>query len=438
MSMTADHSASVKHAMEDAVGADIVSAGSASDAIDGVPPVVVVSPRNVYELGRVLALANREGMAVSPRGGGTQLGLGNRFERLDTVIDMSDMNQVMQHNAADLTLVVQAGITLASLRTALAAEGQFLPLDAPLPERATIGGTLAAGVSGPLKWQYGSARDLVIGMKVAQADGRITQSGGNVVKNVSGYDMARLHVGGLGTLGIITEVSFKLTPIPRHETTLLAQFDSADDCLGAALGIFNSGVMPIALTAFNRNAADHVRCKDEVSGKFALAARLGGRPRTLRRMENEAFFLIRERTERVDRLEDEAAQLWSELADLGYSEGEEALVSARVATLPNRLDKAMGALASHGNPAIVTQPGYGMMNAHWFGDNVPSAEAIHGMRQDLRAIGGSLIVERAPHQMKTTLDVWDYAGESIEIMRRLKAQYDPNGILNPNRFAGGI
>ena len=422
----------------DAVGADIVGAGSASDAIDGIQPEAVVSPRNVYELGRLLALANREGMTVSPRGGGTQLGLGNRLGRLDVVVDMSDMNRVVQHNAADLTLVVESGVTLAALRETLAAEGQFLALDAPLPERATIGGTLATGVSGPLKWQYGSARDLVIGMKVAQADGRITQSGGQVVKNVSGYDMARLHVGGLGTLGIITEVSFKLTPMPRHETTLVAQFDSVEDCLGAALGIFNSGVMPIALTALNRNAAVRLRCMEELSGKFALAVRLGGRPRTLRRMENEAFFIIRERTDRVDRLEDEAADLWSELADFGHSEGEGAIASARVAALPNRLGKAMDALASHGNAAIVAHPGYGMMNAHWFETDTDMSESLRSSRQAVHRIGGSLIVESAPLEVKDIHDAWDYTGESIEIMRRLKAQYDPNGILNPNRFAGGI
>ena len=259
-----------------------------------------------------------------------------------------------------------------------------------------------------------------------------------MVKNVSGYDMARLHVGGLGTLGVITEVSFKLTPLPRHETTLLAQFDSGEGCLNAALGIFNSGVMPIALTAFNRAASERTGLGTDDHADYSLAVRLGGRPRTLRRMENEAFFVIRERTDRVDRLEDEAAELWSELADFGHSHGEEAAVSARVAALPNRLDKAIAALASQGNAAIVAQPGYGMMNAHWFGEDAPSAEAIHGMRQNLRTIGGSLIVERASHQMKLTLDVWDYTGESLEIMRNLKAQYDPNGILNPNRFAGGI
>lgn len=422
----------------DAIDFAIVRPGSAADAIDGIEPDIVASPQSMDALSHLLAFANEERLAVAPRGGGTQLSLGNRMKRLDVVVDMSGLNRVVEHNAADLTLVAEAGITLASLRTVLAVEGQFLPLDAPLPDRATIGGTLAAGVSGPLKWQYGSARDLVIGMKVAQADGRITQSGGNVVKNVSGYDMARLHVGGLGTLGIMTEVSFKLTPIPRHEATLLAQFDSIADCLGAALKIFNSGVMPVALTAFNRNVADSLRCLDEVSGEFALAVRLGGRPRTLRRMENEAFFVIRERTDRVDRLEDEAAALWSELADFGHSEGEEAVMSARVATLPNRLDKAIEILAFHGNTAIVAQPGYGMLNAHWFDEDAPSAESILDARQAVHRIGGSLIVERARLGSKFTLDVWDYKGESLEVMRRLKAQYDPNGILNSNRFARGI
>lgn len=436
--MTANHSDSIRQTIEDLQGVGTVRAGREADAIDGVEPQAVVSPRNADELNRLLSYANDEGLAVAPRGGGTQLSLGNRMRRLDVVADMSGLNRVVEHNAADLTLVVEAGTTLAALRTELALEGQFLPLDAPLPECATIGGTLAAGISGPLKWQYGSARDLVIGMKVAQADGRITQSGGNVVKNVSGYDMARLHVSGLGTLGIITEVSFKLTPTPRQEATLLAQFDSSEDCLNAALGIFNSGVMPVALTAFNRNAADRMRSMHEVSGEFALAVRLGGRPRTLRRMENEAFFVVRERTDRVDMLEDEAAELWSGLADFGHSEGEEAVASARVATLPNRLGKAIEALASHGNDAVVAQPGYGMMNAHWFESDTAMSEVIRGARQAVHGIGGSLIVERAPLEVKDILDVWDYAGESIDIMRRLKAQYDPNGILNPNRFAGGI
>ena len=437
ISMTADHSRSIITSIQSSLGAEKVAAGTATDAIDGLIPDVVASPSNNNELCSLLSLANEEGYAVAPRGGGTQLGLGNRPEKLDIVADISSMNRVVQHNAADLTLAVEAGITLSSLREILAAEGQFLPLDAPLPERATIGGTLASGVSGPLKWQYGSARDLVIGMKVAQANGRITQSGGNVVKNVSGYDMARLHVGGLGTLGIITEVSFKLTPMPRHEATLLARFDSATACLSAALGIFNSGVMPIAMTAFDGGTCERILDDSNEDVGYALAVRLGGRPRTLGRMENEALVVIREYAERVDKPEDEAKGLWSHLADFGYLGDNEAIASARIATLPNNLAEVAEALSGSGEAAVVAQPGYGMMSAHWFTDADP-ADEIRSLRQVVHGVGGSLIVERAPLSVKEEMDVWDYTGESIAVMRRLKEQYDPSRILNPNRFAGGI
>ena len=436
--MTADNPSRIAQSIADLLGADTVTPGSDSDAIDGIIPDAVVSPRNTNQLGKLLSFASQERLAVAPRGGGTQLELGNRLKRLDVVADVSGLNRVVQHNAADLTLVVEAGATLAALREALAVEGQFLPLDAPLPERATIGGTLAAGVSGPLKWQYGSARDLVIGMKVTLADGRMTQSGGNVVKNVSGYDMARLHVGGIGTLGVITEVSFKLTPIPRHETTLLAQFDSADDCLSAALGIFNSGVMPIAMTAFSGIVASTVGSAGAKADMYALAVRLGGRPRTLRRMENETFFAIRAQTDRIERLEEDACALWGSLADFGYAESSASTVSARIAVLPNAVARVADSLMEGAAPAIVAQPGYGMINAHWFEDDGELTDIVQSARQAVHDVEGSLIVERAPAALRDGLDAWDYRGESLEVMRNLKAQYDPNEIINPKRFAGGI
>lgn len=436
--MTQDCSTPPTQSIGDSLGANAVRAGSAADAIDGITPEAVVSPRSSEELCDLLSLADREGLAVAPRGGGTQLGLGNRLKRLDVVADVSRLNRVVQHNAADLTLAVEAGITLTKLRETLAAEGQFLALDAPLPDRATIGGTLASGISGPLKWQYSSARDLVIGMKVAQADGRITQSGGNVVKNVSGYDMARLHVGGLGTLGIITQVSFKLTPMPHHETTLIAKFGTVEQCLDAALGIFNSGVMPLALTVFNRTVAERIGIDEGDSSESVLAVRLGGRPRTLRRMENEAFFAIRERTSHVDRLEDEAGAVWSQLADFGYADGNESSLAARIALLPGSVARVISLLCRDDDAGIVAQPGYGMMSAHWFGESEDPEERIRQARAYTHGVGGSLIVERAPPAVKDSLDVWGYTGASLEVMKSLKAQYDPNGILNPNRFTGGI
>lgn len=424
--------------MQNSVDADAFSASAASGAVDGVMPSIVAHPRNADELCRILAAANREGLAVAPRGGGAHLDIGNPLTRLDMVVDISALNRIVQHNAADLTLVVEAGITLEALRRALAKEGQFLALDAPLPQRSTIGGVLASGVSGPLKWHYGSARDLVIGMQVAQADGRLTRSGGQVVKNVSGYDMARLHVGGLGTLGVITEVSFKLTPMPRRESTLVAQFKSYADCAAAAMSVFNSGAMPLAMTAYNHAASKRINAAHDAGAGSALAVRLGGRPRTLKRLEDETFAILSARADAVDRMDGDAAAHWAALADFGYAADAKPIMSARVSVLPNRVAQVADAIAQRADAAILAQVGYGMLNAHWFDQELDLDETLRHARDAAHSVGGSLIVERAPLSVKAGVDVWDYNGDSLAIMRGLKAQYDPNGILNPNRFAGGI
>ena len=169
---------------------------------------------------------------------------------------------------------------MSALQARLGERGQYLAIDAPLPHRATVGGTLATGIGGPARWHNGAPRDTVIGMTIAQPDGRITHTGGRVVKNVSGYDMARLHVGGLGTLGVIAEASFKLTPLPVRGATVLANFDSVREALGAALGVFSSGVMPLALTVFDASTAERMGQTLPQADSY-LAIMLGGRPLTL-------------------------------------------------------------------------------------------------------------------------------------------------------------
>ena len=228
-------------------------------AIDGVEPLEVVSPSSEDQLSREVASANADGAAIFPRGGGTRIDLGGIPSRHGKVINMTGIDRVVAHNYADLTATFQAGLTMRQVSETLSRHGQMLAVDPPIPGRATIGGTLATGVSGPLKWHFGHPRDTVIGMKVVQPDGRVTKSGGQVVKNVSGYDMSRLHVGGLGTLGIILEASFKLTPVPMYEKTILAAFRGIEEAQTAALGIFNSYVMPLAMTAFDASASRKYR-----------------------------------------------------------------------------------------------------------------------------------------------------------------------------------
>ena len=335
--MTAEKT-SAKQAMEKAIGVANVSDSVDGHAIEGLTPQVVVTPNSVDELASVMSSAYEEGLAVAPWGGGTRMDLGNPISRLDVVADLIRMNKMVQHDAADLTVTVEAGLTLSDLQRTLAAQGQFLAVDAAMPDITTIGGILASGASGPLKWHYGSPRDLVIGMKVVQADGRVVKSGGQVVKNVSGYDMARLHIGSIGTLGIIAEVSFKLTPMPRQESTILAAFDSVSSCYSAAMSIFNSDVMPLSLTAFDANANQFGRFTSATSDSSSafLAIRLGGRPRTLARFEKETLKLC-DQSNPLSVEQIEAAgmgDLWRKLTDFGWSENAAPEVMARVSVLP--------------------------------------------------------------------------------------------------------
>ncbi len=355
----------------------------------------------------------------------------------------------MHHSPADLTATVEAGIPVADFQRQLAEQGQFLAIDPPLPDRATVGGTLAIGGGGPTKWQFGHPRDLVIGMKVVQADGSVVSSGGQVVKNVSGYDMARLHVGGLGTLGVIAEVSFKLTPLPRGEATLVAAFDSPRRCMAAGLAVFHSGVTPLALAAYDAAVDDRANVAP-LKGHHLLAIRLGGRPLSLQRALRECRSLCHlggaTAVEALD--EAEAAAAWRKLADFGWDEATAPLMSARASVRPTKLAETVEAIAVGDDPAALRcatlcYVGYGTALIHWFADGpeppAPEiAEVATRARKAVHALGGHMNIERCPLPVKAGLDVWDQVGEPIAIMRRLKEQYDPGNVLNPGRFVGGI
>ena len=439
----------VLKAMEHTLGPEHVTDDAIGYSISGLQPHAVVFPKGIRELSDALTATWEDSLAVAPWGGGTRTELGNPLRRLDVVVDMSHLNGVVEHNPSDLTLTVEAGITLGALQRILVEHGQFLALDPPLPDRATIGGTLATGVSGPTKWQYGNPRDLVIGMKVVQADGKVVKSGGRVVKNVSGYDMARLHIGGLGSLGIIAEASFKLTPLPRNETTLVAAFGSGRRCLETGLSIFHSDVTPLVLTSFDRCANEQGEVVS-LDGDHFLAIRLGGRPLTLQRQVRECLSLCHlggaATVETLD--EATALSLWRRVADFGWDGRTLPAMAGRTSTPPAKIPDLATALERSGDseglrPAIISHHGYGTTLIHWFadGDN-GSTETVSNVLSDARdavhAMGGRMVIERCPSAVKPRFDVWDEMGESLAIMRRMKEQYDPKGVLNPGRFVGGI
>ena len=422
------------------------SADSQNYSVDGVAPVDVIAPSTEEELSESVASANADGLGIIPWGGGTRVALGNPPERPCLVVDMTNLNRVVSHNYADLTASFQAGMPFSLVSEVLAQQGQLLAIDPPVPARATIGGTLAAAASGPLKWHFGHPRDTVIGMKVVQPDGAVTKSGGQVVKNVSGYDMSRLHIGGLGSLGLILEASFKLTPIPMYERTLIASFADAEAAVEAAMRVFNSYVMPLALTAFDPRVASRIGLDENSAGHY-VAVRLGGRPRTLARQVDEIASIFTDSgasSQRDD--EGPSPSLWRPLSDFGWSPETTPLLNVRITTLPSHVRDILNMIDQPRDPglelATLAEPGFGTVEANWFGPADTPTDTLTTMIDKLRkrasTLGATAVVQRCPPDVKTGIDVWGDNHPGIEVMRRMKRRYDPNGVMNPGRFVGRI
>ena len=422
----------------------MTSNSSTYGSIDGVEPRTVIEPQSVDDLRSTIAEAAASGSTVAPVGGGTRLDLGNPPDAVDTMVSTRQLDRLVRHTPDDLTAAAESGVTIARLQTVLAEHGQYLAVDPPLPERATLGGTLAVGHSGPAKWQYGNVRDCVIGLSAVQADGKLTKSGGQVVKNVSGYDLVRMHVGALGTLGVIAEASLKLTPLPRTETTLLAGFDSLHAAWKAGLDVFRSPVVPLALTVFDAQAGSLMETS-AVSRPAFLAIRLGGRPLTIERQVRECRALIDQADgtllDSLDR--SEASPLWNGLRDFGWIDETQPSMLLRAMKAPSDGVSALEALArldaDDAAPAFVGHPAHGTINAGWFGEaEPPSAEALLEARRSIEGLGGRLVIERCPVSLKSDIDVWGDPGPALSTMRQLKKEFDPARMFNPGRYVGGI
>jgi glycolate oxidase FAD binding subunit len=417
-------------------------------AIDGLTPNAVITPSSIEELSEALAANARDGLAVSPVGGRTRIAVGRLPARYDVALDTTGLNNIVAHNSGDLTATVQAGVTLAALQARLKQHGQFLAMDTALPDRATIGGTLALGSSGPLRWQGWGVRELVIGMTVVAPDGVATKSGGHVVKNVSGYDMSRLHIGALGTLGVIAQVSLKLTPLPSGQATITASFRSAADAFAAGMAVFHGRTSPLALTWLSPVAAQKLGLTRK--GSHHLAVRLAGRPRTLARMVDDVTASCNEfgpvDIGRIDGAEHEA--LWRAVADFGWDEATRPAASLRVSLPPATAGEVLASLESAAAtrglmPAIIAHLSVGTVLLNLFSPNGESDSAklddvVTDTRKLARQRRGTAVLEQASPNVKRRLEVWDGGGEATAIMQRLKAQYDPGNVLNPGRYLNGI
>ena len=401
--------------MESIVGREGILGDPATFAVDGLTPQAAVAPASYEQMAEVMRYAHAEGLAVIPRGGGAHMHIGNIPARYDIALCLSRLTAVVEHEPADLTATVQAGMPLSELQGHLGGAGQLLPLDPPGGERATIGGILAANASGPWRHAFGSARDITIGLRVVTAEGRITRAGGRVVKNVAGYDLCKLYIGSLGTLGVIVEATFKLAPMPQAVATVAAACDSAAAACGLASALQRRGLAVRALSLMNRPAASS-------GSRYALAVDLAGTPAAVGRSRRELAGLTP--------LED--------LAEMpaNHSGGGDSLL-CKASLLPSQLPALIDALEALEAPRLLAYPTVGVCYAAWASPH--DAESIAGaVRDRTSAAGGTLVLERCPLDLKRRLDVFGEPPASFGLMRRVKEQFDPRGVLSPGRFVGRL
>src|SRR5258705_234057 len=298
-----------------------------SHCVDGKQPALVCTPDR-EQVSAALRLCAEADATVSPWGGGTAMALGNPPRQVEVVLNTGRLDRVIDHDPANLTVTAESGISLAALQQLLADQRQFVPVDPPFPERSTVGGIVAANLNGPRRSYYGSVRDLVIGMKVSLISGERIKAGGKVVKNVAGYDMCKLFVGSLGTLGVITEVTLRLAPLPESSETARASGTLAQ-AQKFADELLHSPLLPAAVVLLQGQAPE---C-------WQIAARFEG---------------------------------FAELTEMANSRG------------------------------------------------------------------GQIIIFAAPSDLKHGLEVWGLSPPTLPLMRRIKHQFDPAGLLNPGRFVGSL
>lgn len=410
---------------EACIGEGMLRAATAADAIDGTQPRLVAEPLTVSRLEATLGWAADRSLTVRVQGGGTKRQWGSVALPFDLLLSTAGLNAVEEHRHGDLTATVQAGATLAAVNGALARHAQRLPLDPPWSGRATIGGIVATNDSGPARHHHGAPRDLIIGCSIVLADGRAAKSGGIVVKNVAGYDLARLMTGSFGSLAIITSATFKLAPVAGSSRTVSLALDTLEDAAPAIARIAGSALTPTALELEWFPARLHVRFE---SVEAAVA-----------RQADEVLRLFGD-SARSDTLQGDAeTRLWADYAQGWDVPGTLLKLATRPAELVPTLCWLRDACQETGvDMGAGGRAALGVMDLRLEGAPEAQARVIHGLRERLPAGEGSAVLRQSEPGLRRLVDPWGPVGDALPIMRRIKARLDPDSRLNPGGGPGGV
>jgi glycolate oxidase FAD binding subunit len=364
--------------------------------------MMILVPGSPEELAERLAEGSSQGQSISLFGNSTKERMGGPIASSEVTISTAKLDRVLQYEPSDLTISVEAGITYRELSRVLAEHRQMVPLDPPFSEHATVGGIVAANVSGPRRRLYGTARDMVIGMTFATLEGKLIRTGGMVVKNVAGLDMGKLMIGSFGTLAAIAVVNFRVHPMPETTRTFVREFEQVADAMAARDVVLKSQLQPAAMDLLKTDAG------------YRLLIQAGGSAAVLDRYSRELAG-----AREVEGVEEQA--LWEEIRECTprfLAEHENGVV-LRVSCVLSEVGRVMEALPA---PALA-RAGSGV---------------CYGYFTDARQAAGRGLIEFAPQIVRESVELWPDPGSDFAMMKKIKDMFDPRGLLNRGRLYGRI
>ena len=454
--------------LPDIVGAEHVStnpAGLSAWAIDGKLPSVTVCPGSTEEVIEIVKYAATEKLALIASGARTKLGIGSPPARYDIALDTTRLNRILAYDPGDLTLSVEAGVPLREIAKALAQHRQFLPLAVPFFDRATVGGTIASGVDTPLRQFYGTARDYVLGMEFVLRDGVRSKSGGNVVKNVTGYDLHKLMIGSLGTLGVITRVNFKTFPMPVASRGFVATFENLYRAIEMRNRVAQSSLTPMTFDLLSPRAADLFSTPEAERltanampagvlspGQWALAVGYSGKENVLSRYEADLRRMAAESAARnvtvlEDRVRAAAFAFKREFIPIAL-QSSPATTIVKISVLSARLkDALIAAITAADANQLAWAAIARSLGVIYFAflpavhNEVSQRQIVAATNQILAAgasLGANMTIPWCPSEWKSALKIWGPERHDLAQMQKVKKVFDPLGIFAPGRFIGGI
>jgi len=398
--------------------------------IDGLSPKLLVRPGCADEVAACMTVCSESDAAVVPTGQMMWLEFGNPLRRVDVVLSLDRLGRIVDYSPPDLTATVEAGLTLSEFNAVTVRERQWLPLDPPGFRCASLGAIAACNSSGALRLGFGTPRDYVIGLKLVHADGSTSKSGGKVVKNVAGYDMNKLYAGSYGTLAIITELTFKLRPLPERSSTIVITSKHRGPLFQLARQVLGSELQPASVVLTRRlYSSSAPRLPDD-----ALLIRFVDSEPAVGHQVDWVIRAIDGTCEATELNENESDSVWAEVADFNQRTIRVRL-SVPLSAVPAEFEKAF---LAHVDCIAAADIGTGIIRLAFETDQESAVDQIKRLRASAAEANGTLVIERAPAETRRAADAWGNVGSTAELVRSIKARFDPQSLLNPGKFVLGL